>query len=414
VKISSQTAADFERATVGARRRDDPVAIDLECAGMPRFPDVSSSLAAVEGSVFTRLPQPAAPARFPLHVGDTWLEPPPGCRMQDLVAEEHPGLHRYASPRGLPELLEAAARRVAARSGVATEASDLLITAGATGGLAAAVGATVAPGEEVLLLAPYWPLIPGIVRCFHGVPVAVRVIGAVETADDLVQQVERARTERTVAVYFGSPNNPTGRMLPPDWIAALVEWARARELWILDDEVYEDCVFTGRHVYARSLAPERTFAAHSFSKAFGMAGNRCGYVVGPADRMASLGKVSLHAFYSTPTASQAAALRALDGRAEAWLAQARAHYERAGRHAAQRLGLAEPEGSTFLFVDVGASLGSRGLGGFLADCAASGLMLAPGPSFGPYPTHVRLCYTCCPPEVVERGVEVLAERLGQR
>ena len=387
---------------------------ELECASMPRFPDVSPSLAAVEGSVFTRLPPAKTAARFPLHVGDTWLEPPPGCRMQDLAAEEHPGLHRYASPRGLPELLEAVARRVAERSGVATAPSDVLITAGATGGLAAAVGATVGPGEEVLLLAPYWPLIPGIVRCFHGVPVPVPLIGAVESAEAAVERVERARTQHTVAVYFGSPNNPTGRMLPPDWIVALVEWARAEELWVLADEVYEDCVYTGRHVYARSLAPERTFAAHSFSKAFGMAGNRCGYVVGPGERMASLGKVSLHAFYSTPTASQAAALRALDGRADAWLAEARAQYERAGRNAARRLGLDEPEGSTFLFLDVASRLGPRGLGGFLEDCAVAGLLLAPGPSFGPYPTHVRLCYTCCPPEIVEQGVEVLAERLGQR
>jgi len=383
---------------------------------MPRFPDVSPALAAVEGAVFTRLPAASiarAAARFPLHVGDTWLEPPPGCRMQDLAAAEYPGLHRYASPRGMPDLLEAVARRVGARSGVDTAASDVLITAGATGGLAAAVGATVQPGEEVLLLAPYWPLIPGIVRCFHGVPVPVPVIGTVDSAEAAVALLARARTERTVAVYFGSPNNPTGRMLPPDWIAALAAWSAQHGLWILADEVYEDSVFTGSHVYARSLAPERTFAAHSFSKAFGMAGNRCGYVVGPRDHLASLGKVTLHSFYSTPTASQVAALRALDGRADAWLEEAHTHYREAGMRAARRLGMPEPEGSTFLFIDVGAHLGPPGLAGFLADCAARGLLLAPGPSFGPYPTHVRLCYTCCPPDVVDQGVEVLASLLGR-
>ena len=58
-------------------------------------------------------------------------------------------------------------------------------------------------------------------------------------------------------------------------------------------------------------------------------------------------------------------------------------------------------------------LDERGLPGFLEDCVERGLFVAPGPSFGPYPTHVRLCFTASPPEVVERGVEVLASLLGR-
>jgi N-succinyldiaminopimelate aminotransferase len=72
-----------------------------------------------------------------------------------------------------------------------------------------------------------------------------------------------------------------------------------------------------------------------------------------------------------------------------------------------------PEGSTFLFLDVAKRLDDRGLMGFLEDCVNRGLFLAPGPSFGPYPTAVRLCFTAAPPPVVERGVEVLAELLGR-
>ena len=73
----------------------------------------------------------------------------------------------------------------------------------------------------------------------------------------------------------------------------------------------------------------------------------------------------------------------------------------------------EPHGSTFHYQDEGPDLDQRGLGGLLEDCAARGLFVAPGPSFGPYPTHVRLCYTAAPPDVVERGVAVLAELLGR-
>ncbi len=322
---------------------------------MPRHPQFSSSLASIEASVFSSLIHRLAEHEgetYPFHVGDTWLEPAEGCRMQDLRVEDHPGMHRYAPPRGLPPLLQALARRVATRSGVPTEPGDVLVTAGATGGLAAVVGAVVQPGEQVLVLAPYWPLITGIVRCFHAEPVAVPLIGEADSAEGAVELVRRKLTARTAALYLSTPNNPTGRILPPDWVAALVDWASSNGLWVISDDVYEDCVFEGEHTYCRSLAPERTFSAHSFSKAFGMAGNRCGYVVGPDRFVEQLGKVSIHSFYSTPTASQLAALRALDGRGDAWIADVRERYRQMAIRAAERLGVPRPEGSTFLFIDV--------------------------------------------------------------
>jgi N-succinyldiaminopimelate aminotransferase len=215
-------------------------------------------------------------------------------------------------------------------------------------------------------------------------------------------------------LYLNTPNNPTGTVLPRAWLEGLVEWAASEGLWIVSDEVYEDWVYRGEHHYARSFAPERTFSAHSFSKAFGMAGNRCGYVVGPTSIMQELCKVSTHAFYATPTASQIAGRRALDGRGDRWIAEVRDEYRRTGEDAAARLGLGPPQGSTFLFLDVGARLDDRGLQGFLEDCADRGLLLAPGPSFGPYPNHVRVCFTAAPPEVVRRGIGCLADLLGRR
>ncbi len=227
-----------------------------------------------------------------------------------------------------------------------------------------------------------------------------------------MEAVARLCSPRTTALYLSTPNNPTGRVLPQAWVEALVEWACREKLWIIADEVYEDYAFDGGHTYSRPLAPERTFSAHSFSKAFGMAGNRCGYVVGPSGMVAELCKVSTHSFYSTPTASQLAALRALDGRGDAWVDDVRPRYREMGNRAAERLGVDPPEGSTFLFLDVAPKLDSRGLIGFLESCADRGLFLAPGPSFGPYPTHVRICFTSAPPDVIDRGVDVLADLLS--
>lgn len=383
---------------------------------MPRYPEVAPSVAAIGGSVFSALAHRLAGfagETYPLHVGDTWLEPPEGCRMEDLTVAEYPGMHRYASPHGIAALVDALAERTRRRTGAATGAENVLLAAGATGGLGAVAGAILAPGDEVLILAPYWPLIAGIVRSFHATPVAVPYLGRADSPESAVEIVAGHAGPRTVALYLNTPNNPTGRVVPKSQVEALAAWAAARGLWLISDEVYEDYCYAGEHTYARPLAPERTFSAYSFSKAFGMAGNRCGYVVGPTAPMAEVLKVATHTFYSAPTASQLAALRLLAGRGDAWLAATRERYRRLGEAAARRLGVPAPEGSTFLFLDVDDRLDDRGLVGFLEDCADRGLFLAPGPSFGPYPTSVRLCYTAAEPAVVERGVEVLAELLGR-
>ncbi len=381
---------------------------------MPQFPEVAPTIARMSGSVYSSLVHRLAGYDgevYPFHVGDTWMEPADGARMEDLSVTEYPGMHRYAPVQGRGDLLDAIVGRTEDRTGTPTTSENVLVAAGATGALGAAVGAIVEPGDEVLLLAPFWPLIAGIVSSFRAQPVAVPFFGVVDSPETAVEAVDRAAGSRTVALYLSTPNNPSGRVMPREWIEALVAWARSKSLWILADDVYEDYVFRGEHVYTRPLAPESTISIHSFSKAYGMAGNRCGYAVGPADLMAEVRKVSTHTFYSTPTAAQIAALRAMDGPGEAWIASAREQYSETGQRAADRLGVEPPEGSTFLFLDLADALGEDGLEAFLLRCVDRGLLLAPGPSFGPYPTHARLCYTAAPPDVTMRGVEALADLL---
>jgi aspartate/methionine/tyrosine aminotransferase len=384
---------------------------------MPRLPRFSPSVGSIEGNVYSALAHRLATHQgevYPLHVGDTWLEPPEGCRMEDLKVAEHPGMHRYAPPQGLPSLLTAVAERVGRRTGVSTTADNVLIATGATGGLGAVAGAILAPGDEVLLLAPHWPLISGIVRSFHGFPVDVPFFGVADSPETAVEVVREHLNPRTVALYVNTPSNPTGRTIPRPWLQALAAWAERENLWLIADEVYEDYVYSGEeHTPCRALAPERTIAAHSFSKAYGMAGNRCGYVVAPAAAIQEFKKIGVHSFYSTPTASQLAAERVLAGPGDRWIAEVRERYRATGASAAARLGLPAPQGSTFLFLDVASALDERGLGGLLEDCVDRGLFVAPGMSFGPYPTHVRLCFTAAPPDVVGRGVAVLAELLGR-
>jgi len=288
---------------------------------------------------------------------------------------------------------------------------NVLVAAGATGALGAAIGAITSPGDEVLILAPYWPLIRGIVASFRATPVDVPFYDRVSSAEEAVAAVAARMTPRTVALYISSPSNPTGRVLPEAWLAALAEWAVREGLWLISDEVYEDYVYTGEHVSPARFAPDHTFAVYSFSKAYGMAGNRTGYLVAPAEAVVQALKISTHTFYHAPTSGQVAGVRALrDG--AVWIDRARAGYAEVGAAAAAELGVDAPEGGTFLFVDVASRLDERGLWGFLEDCVDDGVALAPGPSCGAdYGTWVRLCFTAAPPDEVLAAVDRVATRL---
>jgi N-succinyldiaminopimelate aminotransferase len=367
------------------------------------------------GAVFSPVAARLADLRTlvcPLHVGDTWLQPFAGSRMEDLREAEHPDLHRYSETQGLPELISALVEKLRARNRIACERESVLVTAGATGALGAAVGMCSAPGEEVLVLAPFWPLIRGIVQAFRATPVEVPFYDRVDSAEAAVAAVRERITRRSVALYVSTPSNPTGRVLPARWLEALAELARREGLWLISDEVYEDYVYRGEHVSIARFAPERTLTAFSFSKAFGMAGNRTGYLVGPPAAVAQALKISTHTFYAAPTAGQLAGLRALrDG--AAWVESARAGYRATGDRVAEMLGVAAPEGGTFLFLDVSQRLDARGIWGFLEDCLDDGVALAPGPSCGEaYPGWVRLCFTAAAPEAVLEAARKLAKRLA--
>jgi N-succinyldiaminopimelate aminotransferase len=102
--------------------------------------------------------------------------------MEDLREAEHPDLHRYSETQGLPVLVSALVEKLRARNRIASERAGVLVAAGATGALGAAVGTCAAPGEEVLVLAPFWPLIRGIVQAFRATPVEVPFYDRVDSA----------------------------------------------------------------------------------------------------------------------------------------------------------------------------------------------------------------------------------------
>ncbi|MEZ4331903.1 MAG: pyridoxal phosphate-dependent aminotransferase [Myxococcota bacterium] len=384
-------------------------------AGAP--PPLAAATVAMPGAIYSpfadRIHGHPGPL-FPLHVGDTWRDPFVGARSQDVDAEKVPRLHAYCDTRGLPALLEAVREKLCMRNGLAFSPEQVLITAGATGGLAALAGAALAPGDEILILAPFWPLIRGIAQSFRARPVEVPFFDRVTSLDEAVGAVAARIGPKSRVLYVSTPSNPTGRVLPGDWLEALAALARRHDLWIFSDEVYEDYVYAGEHVSIGRFAPERTVSVHSFSKSHAMAGSRVGYLAGPEPIVANARKIATHVYYHAPVVAQHAALAALEHGAD-WVAANRETDRAVGRAVARLLDLPEPEGGTFLFVDVRARLDERGMTGLLEDCFEQGVLVSPGHSCGAdYAGWIRVSYTAAPGDRVVEAATRLRRVLASR
>jgi aspartate/methionine/tyrosine aminotransferase len=159
-----------------------------------------------------------------------------------VAACREPRFHRYTPAGGLPELKEAIAAKTARDSGYTVGASQVLVTNGGKQALYNAFATLLDAGDEVLLPTPYWTTYPESIRLAGGVPVDVptdETSGYLATVD----QLEAAVTERTKALVFVSPSNPTGAVYPPEQVEAIGRWALDRGLWVVTDEIYEHLVY---------------------------------------------------------------------------------------------------------------------------------------------------------------------------
>lgn len=379
-------------------------------------PPLAAETRAMPGAVYSpfadRMAEHSGPL-YPLHVGDTWHDPFVNARCEDIRSADHPRLHAYGNTRGLPELVERVREKLGRRNDLDHAPEEILITAGATGGLACLAGAALSPGDEILILAPFWPLIRGIAQSFRAKPVEVPFYDRVDSSAEAVRAVESRITSRSRVLYVSTPSNPTGRVIPGEWLEAMAALARRHDLWIFSDEVYEDFVYQGEHVSMARFAPERTVSVYSFSKSYAMAGQRVGYLAGPERIVSEARKIGTHIYYHPPIIGQRTALAALEGGAS-WLESVRSEYRTSGARVAELLGLPAPEGGTFLFAEVGDRLDDRGLHGLLEDCFEQGVLVAPGLSCGEaYANWIRLCFTAVPPDAALEAAKRLAAVLGR-
>ena len=219
---------------------------------------------------------------------------------------------RYAPSSGIPELRSAIAEKLRNKNQIPADDRDVLVVNGGMQGLFGAFQSVVNPGDEVILFSPYWTPIKDLISHCQGRSVFVPTREA--RAEGFQKTLARYTTERTKAIYYNTPQNPTGVVFTPDEARAVATFAQDRDLIVIADEAYEDLVYDGVHFSIASLEGmyERTITSFTFSKSYAMTGCRLGYAVAPEPWMTGLKKATLYSSNGVSTPTQWGGLAAFE------------------------------------------------------------------------------------------------------
>jgi aspartate/methionine/tyrosine aminotransferase len=336
-----------------------------------------------------------------------------------------PRNHHYTPTPGLPELREAVAAKTLRDSRYRCDASQVLVTNGAKQAVYETFQALLNPGDEVLLPAPYWTTYPEAIALADGI--AVPLATTEETGFRVsVDTLEAARTERTKALLFVSPSNPTGAVYPPADVEAIGRWALEHGVWVVTDEIYEHLTF-GAHRFSSmpALVPELAdtcVVVNGVAKTYAMTGWRVGWMIAPRDVIAAAANLQSHLTSNVTNVAQRAAVAALTGDLDA-VAVMRATFERRGRTMHELLSsipgvrCLEPQGAFYCFPSftgvLGRDLAGRTLTSSLELCELAleeaKVAMVPGEAFGA-PGYARLSFALGDADLVE-GVERLSKLL---
>jgi aspartate aminotransferase len=319
------------------------------------------------------------------------------------------GETKYTDADGMPELKAAIAAKFARENGLTYETNQIHVASGGKPVIYNAFVATLNPGDEVIVPAPYWVSYPDMVLLAGGEPVTV--IG--EEADGFKLRpdvLDAAITPRTRWIILNSPSNPTGAAYTRAELEALAEVLRKHpHVWILTDDMYEHLVYGGfEYLTIAQVAPdlyERTLTVNGVSKAYAMTGWRIGYAGGPKPLIDLMRKVASQTTSNPSSISQWAAVEALNGPQD-FLAPRAAAFEKrrdlvvSMLNQAAGIRCATPEGAFYVYPSIEGLIGKTTPSGVVIDSdetftsellAAEGVAVVQGTAFGLSP-YFRISY----------------------
>lgn len=328
------------------------------------------------------------------------------------------GKTRYTNVDGIPELKEAVARKFKRDNGLDVTAADCFVSSGGKQIIFNALMATLNPGDEVVILVPYWVSYPEIVRLCGAEPVFA--VADASTGFKLSPDVlEAAITPKTKWLLLNTPSNPTGAAYTAEELRGLADvLLRHPHVHILTDDIYEVLVYDGgTFATIAQVEPKlqpRTLTMNGVSKSHAMTGWRIGYCTGPRPLLAAMTKLQGQSTSNPTSISQWAAVAALDGPQEFLADWRRVFQERRdlvvkGLNANTGLDCLTPEGAFYVFPSCKRLLGKTSAGGkalvtdedfVMALLEETGVALVHGAAFG-LPGHFRLSYAASNAELEE-------------
>ncbi len=282
------------------------------------------------------------------------------------------GKTKYTAVDGIPELKEAICAKFRRENGLDYAPAQISVGTGGKQTLYNALMATLNPGDEVVIPAPYWVSYPDMVRLAGGTPVTVTA--GIETHFKLSpEQLDAAITPKTKWFIFNSPSNPTGAGYSRDELKALTDvLMRHPHVWVMSDDMYEHLVFddftfcTPAEVEPRLY--DRTLTCNGVSKAYAMTGWRIGYAAGPVELIKAMATIQSQSTTNPCSIAQYAAVEALNGPQD-FLAENRKTFQRrrdlvvSMLNAAKGIACPTPEGAFYVYPDISACLGKTSAGG---------------------------------------------------
>lgn len=225
------------------------------------------------------------------------------------------GKTKYTPASGIPELKQAVCKRYLAKYDLEYLPTQVTISSGAKHSLYNIMQAMLNPGDEVIILAPYWLTYPELVRMALGEPVIV------ETSEEngfepTRESLDAALTEHTRAIVVNSPSNPCGCVYSRETLAMIADFAKEADLTIIADEIYDELVYDGECASIAAVsedAKERTVIVNGVSKAYAMTGWRIGYTIAPMDMATVMASYQSQATSNPCSVAQYASVAALNG-----------------------------------------------------------------------------------------------------
>lgn len=342
----------------------------------------------------------------------------PDFRTPDYVVEAtikalNDGFTHYSATQGWPELRSLIAADCNKNYGSSYTANDVIVTPGIKSAVYFALAAILEPGDEIILLSPYYVSYPAMVKLAEPTAKIVNVTLNKDFTLD-VQALAAAFNKNTKAILINTPNNPTGMVLTKEEVEKVVALARENDAYVISDEVYEKLVYSGYEHTSFGLYQEisdRLILCNGYSKSHAMTGWRLGYAIGAHDVIAKMNKLQQHINTNTCTFIQVGACSIYKNDPDHLPPYVRQLEERIDYFDTELNKLdyitgVRPKGGFFYFVDISAA--GTDSNSFCADLLKkTGIASTPGVAFGPeWDTHVRFSIAV-PMATLERAVGLL-------